>query len=47
MRALKRFLLAVGVLAVGTVVGALVLYQFFGLRVRLDGGGNPRAALGV
>ena len=42
MRALKRFLLAVGVLAVGTVVGALVLYQFFGLRVRLDGGGNPR-----
>ena len=42
MRIFKRFLLPVAVLAAGTLLGALVLYQFFGLRVRLDGGGNPR-----
>ena len=44
---LKRAFLAVVFVSTGIVAVAAVLYQFFGLRVRLDGGGSPRLAFTV
>lgn len=39
---IPRFLRIVGLAFVAAVALAAVLYQFFGLRVRLDGGGTPQ-----
>ena len=39
---LRRILKAVALLAVAIVVVGAALYQFFGLRAVLDGGGMPR-----
>ena len=39
---LRRWLLALALLSIGIVAVTAVLYLFFGLRVRLDGGGTPR-----
>ena len=38
----RRWLKLLAVAAAGTLAVAAVLYLFFGLRVRLDGGGTPR-----
>jgi outer membrane protein assembly factor BamB len=44
---LKRVLRAVGLVFAAVAVVGAVLYQFFGLRVRLDGGGSPHLAFVV
>jgi outer membrane protein assembly factor BamB len=38
---MRRFLRAAALTVLACIVVAAVLYQFFGLRVRLDGGGTP------
>ncbi|MGH9253861.1 MAG: PQQ-binding-like beta-propeller repeat protein [Vicinamibacterales bacterium] len=43
----RRWLRTFVFLTAGLVAAAVVLYQFFGLRVRLDGGGTPRLAFVV
>jgi outer membrane protein assembly factor BamB len=39
---IRRILLATAVISVSVIVVVAVLYQFFGFRIRLDGGGTPR-----
>ena len=44
---LRRLIKGAAIAAVGLVAVGAVLYQFFGLRVLLDGGGTPRLAFVV
>jgi outer membrane protein assembly factor BamB len=39
---IRRILFATAVISVSVIVVVAVLYQFFGFRIRLDGGGTPR-----